>query len=386
MGRYHGFCPVDGRFPNRAGVGSILGTDYHRDVTDRSLSPTLVIGTGLIGAAVGCALNDTGVRVHLRDRTRSTAVVAAGRGAGMLDAPAAAEVRLVVVAVPPAAIGGVVAAALRKYPNAAVTDVGSVKAGIAAELTGLGAATERYLGGHPMAGSHRSGPLTANKELFLDRTWVLTPNPVNPPWVRQRVRLLVKLCGARLVELSATDHDRAVAALSHFPQLVSSLTAARLTQVAPEDLQLAGQGIRDVTRIAASDASMWGQIVAANVEPIRTQLMALRADLATLIDALDDADTVTDLLQRGNAGVRALPNRRGKRPEELASVVVEIPDAPGSLGALFTAITAAGVNIEDLSMEHDQIRDAGYLSIEVSPDGVAGLRRMIAANGWRLRS
>ena len=131
---------------------------------------------------------------------------------------------------------------------------------------------------------------------------------------------------------------------------------------------------------------MWGQIVAANVEPIRTQLMALRADLAALIDALDDADTVTDLLQRGNAGVRALPNRRGKRPEELASVVVEIPDAPGSLGALFTAITAAGVNIEDLSMEHDQIRDAGYLSIEVSPDGVAGLRRMIAANGWRLRS
>ena len=66
--------------------------------------------------------------------------------------------------------------------------------------------------------------------------------------------------------------------------------------------------------------------------------------------------------------------------------MVEIPDAPGSLGALFTAITAAGVNIEDLSMEHDQIRDAGYLSIEVSPDGVAGLRRMIAANGWRLRS
>ena len=355
-------------------------------MTDRSLSPTLIIGTGLIGASVGCALRAAGVEVHLRDKVRSNAVVAAGRGAGLLDAPVPAEVQLVVVAVPPAVTGEVVAAALAKYPNAAVTDVGSVKARIAADVAAAGVDAARYVGGHPMAGSHHTGPLTAAAELFVDRTWVLTPTEANPQWAIDRVRRLATLCEARVLELDAASHDRAVAEVSHFPQLISSLTAARLAEVPGEDLRLAGQGVRDVTRIAASDVELWRQIVAANLHPIRAQLTAMRDDLAVLIEALDDPDAVGDVLMRGNAGVRALPNKRGKRPDELVAVVVEIPDAPGALGKLFAAITHAGINIEDLSIEHDREREVGYLSIEVTPDRVDGLRQMIRANGWGLRS
>jgi len=350
------------------------------------ISPTVIVGAGLVGASIGCALSEAGVVVHLRDRVRSHAVVAAGRGAGRLEDPVPSEVRLVVVAVPPVAIAEVVARCLDRYPNAAITDVGSVKARIAGDLARLNLNLGRYVGGHPMAGSHRSGPVTAVSELFVDRTWVLTPRPENPDWVVGRVRLLVETCGARLLEMDAAQHDRAVAEVSHFPQLISSLTAARLAQVPADDLRLAGQGVRDVTRIAASDVVMWRQIVAANVSPIREQLVAMRDDLNRLIDTMDDPRTVADVLTRGNDGVRALPSKRGKSPDEVVSVVVEIPDTPGALGQLFTDATSNGVNIEDVSIEHNPDRQAGYLSIEVVAERADGLRSVLRERGWRVRS
>ncbi len=350
------------------------------------ISPALIIGTGLVGASIGCALSEAGVVVHLKDRDRSHAIVAAGRGAGRLEAPDPAQVKLVVVATPPAVIAQVVAASLEKYPNAVVTDVGSVKARITSDLQALHINLRRYVGGHPMAGSHQSGPLTAAPELFVDRTWVISARPENPDWAVERTRQLALTCQARIRELDAAEHDRAVAEVSHFPQLVASLTAARLAQVPSEDLRLAGQGVRDVTRIAASDVTMWRQIVSANTAPIREQLVAMRDDLDHLIGALDDPRVVIDLLTRGNEGVRALPGKRGKRPDEVISVVVEIPDAAGALGQLFASITTNGVNIEDLSIEHDPDRPAGYLSIDVAPERADALRQLIREHGWGLRS
>ncbi len=350
------------------------------------ISPALIIGTGLVGASIGCALSEAGVVVHLKDRDRSHAIVAAGRGAGRLEAPDPVQVKLVVVATPPAVIAQVVAASLEKYPNAVVTDVGSVKARITSDLQALHINLRRYVGGHPMAGSHQSGPLTAAPELFVDRTWVISARPENPDWAVERTRQLALTCQARIRELDAAEHDRAVAEVSHFPQLVASLTAARLAQVPSEDLRLAGQGVRDVTRIAASDVTMWRQIVSANTAPIREQLVAMRDDLDHLIGALDDPRVVIDLLTRGNEGVRALPGKRGKRPDEVISVVVEIPDAAGALGQLFASITTNGVNIEDLSIEHDPDRPAGYLSIDVAPERADALRQLIREHGWGLRS
>ncbi|WIY83923.1 prephenate dehydrogenase [Propionimicrobium sp. PCR01-08-3] len=365
---------------------SSTGSKAGAEMGIEQISPTLVIGAGLVGASIGCALTEAGVVVHLKDRERSHTIVAAGRGAGRLEEPDRADVKLVIVATPPAVIAEVITASLEQYPNAAITDVGSVKARIADDLAARRINFARYVGGHPMAGSHQSGPLTAAPELFVDRTWVITPRPENPEWVVERVRTLATTCGARIRELDAAEHDRAVAEVSHFPQLVSSLTAARLAQVPQDDLRLAGQGLRDVTRIAASDVKMWRQIVAANTPLIREQLVAMRADLDRLISSLDDPRTVVDLLRRGNDGVRALPSKRGKLRNENVSVVVEIPDAPGALAQLFASMTDNGVNIEDLSIEHDPERSAGYLSIDVAPERADALRQLIRDHGWGLRS
>lgn len=349
------------------------------------LSPAVIIGAGLIGASIGCALTQAGVDVRLRDRYKSHALVAAGVGAGTVNNPIASTVKLVVVATPPSTVPDVVQDALNRYRNAVVTDVASVKSPILDELEARGINLDRYVSSHPMAGSQFSGPLTARPRLFVDRTWVIAEGTGTPDSV-SRVETLAGLCGSRIVRLNARDHDRAVAEISHMPQLMSSLTAARLADVPPEDLRLAGQGVRDVTRIAASDPGLWRQIITANHTQIAHQLTAIRDDLDALIAHLDDPDEVARLISHGGRGVAALPGKHGRKSVDLDQVVIEIPDAPGALARLFADIQNQGVNIEDLSIEHEIAREVGYLSVAVEANRAAGLRDAMASAGWSLRS
>lgn len=354
-------------------------------MSERELSPALVIGVGLVGASVAQALSRAGIVVHVEDKVSSHAQVAASMGAGTTDAPDPQAVRLVVVAVPPDALGGVVAMALRTYPNATVTDVGSVKGTVLAELRDSGLDLSRYVGSHPMAGSQKVGPLTARPDLFIDRTWVVTPHDTSAAHAVLDVSEVARLCGARLVSMGAAHHDEAVAQVSHLPHLVSVLMAGRLTEVPPEHLRLAGQGLRDVTRIAGSDPQLWRQIIGANAVAVRHELAALRDDLDDLIGTLDEHADLVPTLQRGLDGTRALPGKHGLAAVSYAQVVVEIPDAPGALGRLFRDIEAAGVNVEDLSIEHDLQAERGWLSVQVAPLRAPELTEVLTGSGWTVR-
>jgi prephenate dehydrogenase len=359
--------------------------DGEGQMSGRELSPVLVIGAGLVGASVAHALSRAGVQVHLQDKVFSHAQVAASRGAGTTTKPVADEVRLVVVAVPPAALAKEITKALAAYPHATVTDVGSVKGTVLGQLRASGLDLSRYVGSHPMAGSQHVGPLTANADLFIDRTWVITPHDTSAAQAVLDVNELARLCGARLVSMGAAHHDEAVAQVSHLPHLVSVLVAGRLTQLPAEHLRLAGQGLRDVTRIAGSDPQLWRQIIAANAVAVRTELVGLREDLDALIGTLDIEAGLVAALQRGQDGTQALPGKHGLSPVHYAHVVVEIPDAPGALGRLFRDIEAAGVNIEDLSIEHDLELQRGWLSVQVAPDRAEGLGAVLTESGWTVR-
>ena len=348
------------------------------------LSPTLVIGTGLVGASVAHALTRAGLTVHLQDKVSSHAHVAASRGAGTTVPPVADEVRLVVVAVPPAALAKVIARALRTYRNATITDVGSVKGTVLGALRRTEVDLSRYVGSHPMAGSTHVGPLTAKADLFVDRTWVITPHDTSAAHAVLDVQEVAALCGARRVTMGAAHHDEAVAQVSHLPHLVSVLVAGRLTEVPAEHLRLAGQGLRDVTRIAGSDPGLWQQIIGANSAAVRTELVAIQADLVEMIATLDSG-RIGDLLERGRAGTRALPGKHGLNAISYAKVVVEIPDAPGALARLFRDIEAAGVNVEDLSIDHDLEREVGWLSLQVAPEKAEGLAGAMTGAGWSVR-
>ncbi len=346
---------------------------------------TVIVGAGLVGASIGLALSAAGHVVHLNDRRPSHAIVAAGLGAGSAGPVAPSDVDLVIVAVPPAALAKVIAKALATYPHAIVTDVGSVKASVLAELRRTDYDLSRYVGSHPMAGSQHTGPLTARANLFEDRTWAVTPHETSRADAVATVKRLAETCGARVIELAVAEHDEAVAQVSHMPQLISSLTAGRLIDVPAEHLRLAGQGIRDVTRIAGSDPALWRQIVAANAAAVRTELAAVHASLGELLAVLDDPDAVEAFVARGREGTRALPGKHGARATDYARVVVEIPDAPGALARLFADVEVAEVNVEDLSIEHDDAREVGFLSIAVQPGHVAVLEQAMVAGGWTLR-
>lgn len=345
---------------------------------------TLIVGTGLVGASIGMALSARDERVHLADRVRSHAIVAAGLGAGTIEPPDPDDVTLVVVAVPPDALASVIAKALVRYPRATVTDVGSVKSLVANGLNGT-AGVDRYVPSHPMAGSQFTGPITASPHLFVDRTWVVTPLPTNAPDHVARIERLATLCGARVVTMSPDEHDVAVAQVSHLPHLMSILTAGHLREVPADHLRLAGQGIRDVTRIAGSDPALWRQILTANRAAVRAELSAVADDLAELLAVLDDEAGLESFLARGRAGALSLPGKHGQAPQDYAAVVVEIPDEPRALARLFTDVADLGVNVEDVAIEHDQERQVGFLAIQVVPDAAERLAADIVGRGWNLR-
>ena len=344
----------------------------------------LIIGSGLIGTSIGLALSARNYVVHLADRHPSHALVAAHLGAGTVEAPETVD--LVIVAVPPLATAEVIVQALIDHPGACVTDVASVKAPILEQVGLAGADLSRYVGSHPMAGSHRVGPLPARADLFYDRTWVITAHPAADPARVEVVRQLALACGAKVEWMDAAEHDLAVAEVSHVPQILSSLMAANLIDVCPSHLQLAGQGVRDVTRIAASDETLWTQITLANQAAIDYQLAKLAAALEEVRNHLDSPVVLGQFFRRGAEGTRALPGKRGRTPADFRYLVVEIPDSRGALARLFAEIEAAGVNVEDLGIEHDPIREVGYMSIAVEADNAAGLAETIAEGGWVLRS
>jgi prephenate dehydrogenase len=377
-------------------VSTGLPRQTQEPTTPEPMTPrVVVIGVGLIGASIGSALTRQGWPVHLRDTKSSHARVAETLGAGSLTAPLAEAVDVVVVAVPPRALGSVVREALDGYPNATVTDVGSVKAEVLDTVWGH-RELHRYVGSHPMAGTQHSGPTAARPDLFADRTWVITPHRRSDPASTKAVTRLALACGARTVTMDVDDHDAAVARVSHLPHLMSVLTAGHLTAIGEQDLALAGPGLRDVTRIAGSDPGLWEQILTANAAAVVSELRRVGEDLEQLIQAIEQGaaaqpgghhDTIAlrTRLARGVAGTRRIPGKHGAPAVAYQQVVIEIPDTPGALARLFADVGAAGVNVEDVAIDHDQNRQVGYLALSVEPDAAAGLAELMSANGWNVQ-
>ncbi|GAA2306771.1 prephenate dehydrogenase [Streptomyces violaceusniger] len=356
----------------------------------------LVIGTGLIGTSAALALAGRGVQVHLSDHDEAQARTAEARGAGTQGQPEG-PVDLAIVAVPPAYVAATVADVLRRGLARGVLDVASVKGGPRRELQALGCDLTRYIGTHPMAGRERSGPLAATADLFEGRPWVLTPTGGTDTEVLNLALELVALCRAVPVVMEDEAHDRAVALVSHTPHLLSSMVAARLQDADETAVRLCGQGIRDVTRIAASDPAMWIDILSANPGPVADVLAAVAADLdetVRALRALESADEakrgggaagIEDVLRRGNAGRERVPGKHGAASAVYETVTVLIGDQPGELARIFADAGRAGVNIEDVRIEHATGQQAGLIQLVVEPSAAPGLTQALRERGWSIR-
>src|SRR5690606_22148017 len=225
----------------------------------------------------------------------------AGRAARDDDAPA-----LIVVSVPPDVTADVVEAELTRFPDAVVTDVASVKLEPFRDLASRGVDTTRYIGSHPLAGRERGGAIAARADLFIGRPWVVCRDEETRAADLALVEDLALDVGAMPLEMTPEEHDRSVALTSHVPQVIASLLAARLASADEDALRLAGQGVRDTTRIAASAPELWVQILGANAEPVVDVLDALAADLTTVAEALRAPEApgarrvIAETIRRGN--------------------------------------------------------------------------------------
>lgn len=373
-----------------------MDTNTETQNPDNLPSPVLIIGAGLLGTSVGLALVTHGVKVYLRDISPTALALAEDIRAGENANNKEIYPELVIVAAPPDVCAEIIIQALEEFPEAVVTDVASVKTRILDELQACGADVSRYLGSHPMAGRERSGAVFARADLFAGRPWVLCPHSESHQNSLNQLKQLAIRLGALPYEMPVGEHDRAVAIVSHLPQLVSSALAARLGEAQVEALGLAGQGLRDMTRIAASDARLWAAIIGANTQPIAKLIGEFITDLEELRKALNNSGrqanmpavigAVTRLIQQGNQGVSRIPGKHGGAPRCYAELMVVVPDTAGALAQLFEDVGNENVNIEDLGLEHSPGAPYGIARLFIEPKSISPLKTALTTRGWQITS
>lgn len=349
-----------------------------------------IVGAGLLGSSIGHALMARGVDVSLDDTSPSQLRLAIDYGAGRApredDDPS-----LIVVAVPPDVTADVIERELARFPSAVVTDVASVKLEPLRMLRERGVDLAKYIGSHPLAGRERGGAISARADIFVGRPWVVCRDGETSAADLALVEGLALDLGAMPLEMTPEDHDRAVALVSHVPQLVASLLAGRFVEAPDGSLSLAGQGVRDTTRIAASAPELWVQILGANAAPVVDVLDALAADLNTVAAALREPEApgsrraVADTIRRGNDGVERLPGKHGQN-RRFEQVVVMVDDTPGQLGRLFGELGDLDVNVEDLRLEHSPGAQFGLAEISVVPSAVRRAVDGLQSRGWKIAS
>lgn len=357
------------------------------------MSDVLVVGCGLLGTSVGLALRDSALGdVTLTDLDAAHVATASRRGAGRpWDGREHASV--VLVAVPPTKTARALTEVQRMDVARTYTHVSSAQSHVQAEIEALSSDPSRVVGGHPLAGREVSGPEAAAGDLFVGRPWAICPSAASAPDAVAAVRELAGACAAVPVDVDAETHDRAVALLSHLPQVTASALAGQLLTAGDRlPVVLAGSGLADTTRIAASDAALWTDILSANaayVAPLVAGLAASLQDVAASLAGLaagesGGAATVRAFLERGSAGRAAVPVKRGELAGAFDRVRVVLADRPGELARLLQAAGEAAVNVEDVRVEHVPGRPTGVVDLLVDGAERDRLKALLETTGWQL--
>jgi prephenate dehydrogenase len=333
-----------------------------------------VVGTGLIGGSIGLALTARHFDVVGFDHDAARLTRAKELGAitevAVTLAEAVVGADLVIVAVPVGAIAATVVEAL-DAGAAVVTDVGSVKAPVVAEVEReRPEASARFVGGHPMAGSEQEGVDGADATLFVGSTWVLTPTSNTDERAYTHALRVIRDLGADVVTVTPPHHDELVALVSHVPQLAASTlmdVASANEQDRPTMLRLAAGGFRDMTRIAAGHPGIWPDILATNRDAVLDALDSYVAALmrAREIVASGSRADLLSLLERARAARRNLPIGVSTATD-LAELRIRVPDRPGVIAEVTTLAGRLGVNVIDVEIAHSPEGGRGVIVLLVA--------------------
>ena len=349
-------------------------------MSHKKLTSARIVGSGLIGTSIGLGLVQRGVQVQMVDSDVKSQSLANDLVGGV----SISNPDLVVLAMPTSQLSAVISEENQLNPQSTFIDVGSVKNEVVLYVQTISGLSKRFLPTHPMAGREIGGASSARADLFQGRTWILTPSADLDSASHQLVLELIEHLGATPIELSALDHDRAVARISHLPQIASSLIAKQLTGTPPEWMELAGQGLRDTTRIAGSDESLWKEIIYSNRSELQQLLINLQNDLQSMIDSLEDPQQIAQLIAQGRAGKALIPGKHGGKAREYFYLPIVIDDKPGQLGAIFNECAAMDVNVEDLNIEHSPGQLSALITLALSESDAEKLSTHLTSIGWNV--
>ena len=339
-----------------------------------------IVGAGLIGTSIGLALAAKNIAVEMIDVDSRNQALAQD----LTDGVSIAEPELIILATPLRSLSQVIDEQYELNPNSTFMDVCSVKAEPLLKVKASKLPLRQFVGTHPMAGREVGGAESARADLFLSRSWIITPNSQSDPEAVAKVKWLIQLLGATCVELDAASHDAAVARVSHLPQITATLLASSLHGVAPEWLDLAGAGLRDTTRIAASDENLWKEIISSNSQEIKALLTNLHKELGRVIDAVDDQEKIAAFMRKGREGRNLIPGKHGGKARQYTYVPIVIDDKPGQLGAIFNECAVMSVNVEDLVIEHSPGQLNALITLALSADDAVKLSNHLSSIGWNV--
>jgi prephenate dehydrogenase len=321
-----------------------------------------VIGVGLIGGSIALALRqDPDIRVvgyDVREDYLDKALTNGVIHAGTTDLQTAVrEADVVFIAVPVEQIYRLLdeLAQLTLKPGAILTDVGSTKKGIVAYAAERVPREVTFIGGHPMAGSHKSGVEAANPRLFENAYYVLTPSPETPAGQVERLKHILEWTRAKVVVMDPQEHDRVVGAVSHFPHVIAAVLVNQVSRYNEENewhRRLAAGGFRDITRIASSNPRMWRDILLNN----REELLRIAADWRDTLDSImalvesADRDRIEQFFRDARDFRESLPERQRGALPPLYDLYIDIPDHPGEIGRITTLIGAKEINITNIQI------------------------------------
>ncbi len=345
----------------------------------------VIVGIGLIGGSLGAASRTLASRPRVFGVDVDAGSLAYALEHDIVDEAALPDdaiergwfsdprVELVVLATPASLVEDWLGVLAEQGFEGIVTDVASTKSGVIAAAKDLLGAEAVFVGGHPMAGSERSGVQAASPDLFQGAYYVLTPTHDTDVTAYQRLHSFVSSLGARVVSVDAADHDEAVAIVSHVPHV----TAAALVDLAKahagagdELLRLAAGGFKDTTRIAAGSPELWTGICLDNAEALSGGIEELRRVLGQFEDMVRarDAEAVRSWLEHAANVRRSLPAKWVPATQELTELLVPILDRPGVVSEVTTAVSRAGCNIESIEIDH-QSEDSAVLVLVLTDEG-----------------
>ncbi len=323
-----------------------------------------IVGSGLIGTSIGLCLKSAGVEVEMVDIDLKSAQLAQD----LVKSTPIEQPDLILVAVPISSNQRVVIEQLKANPDSIVCDLASVKSDLLVKVEQLSDNPENFISLHPMAGREHSGAQNARGDLFMGRAWVVITGSKSSDKARSIADALIKICEGSSYQMNGTEHDLAVAQVSHLPQILSSALAASLLEVSDAKLNISGQGIRDLTRLANSDSKLWSEILLANQPALSTVLSKIISQLQEIQTFLvkNKKEEVIDFLNKGREGKEKIPGKHGAKSRNYSYLPIVIDDKPGQLAIIFNECAKIDVNIEDLSIEHSPGQETGLITLSLS--------------------